>query len=146
MQRLRPRDIAILVRTGTEAAAMRRALQKRNVASVYLSDKDSVFQSDEARDLVHWLRAVAAPQDATLVRAALALASVGLPLDTLAQLASDDVAFDQWADDLRQLRHYLGQSGRAGHAAPEHPPLRAGCALVAARWRRAQPDQLPALG
>ena len=111
LQRLRPQDIAILVRTGTEAAAMRRALQKRNVASVYLSDKDSVFQSDEARDLVHWLRAAATPQDATLVRAALALASVGLPLDVLAQLASDDVAFDQWADDLRQLRHIWASQG-----------------------------------
>lgn len=111
LERLRPQDIAILVRTGTEAAAMRRALQKRNVASVYLSDKDSVFQSDEARDLVHWLRAVAAPQDATLVRAALALASVGLALDVLARLATQDDWFDEQADTLRALRQVWASQG-----------------------------------
>jgi len=104
LQRLRPSDIAILVRIGKEAAALRRALQKRGVASVYLSDKDSVYQSDEARDLVHWLRAVATPQDSQLVRAALALASVGLPLDALARLATDDEVFDGHVQTLRELR------------------------------------------
>lgn len=103
-ERLRPRDIAVLVRTGKEAAAVRRALQRRNVASVYLSDKDSVFQSDEARDLLHWLCAVAAPQDATLVRAALALSTIGLSLTTLNQLASDDEAFDSQVQRMRDLR------------------------------------------
>lgn len=103
-QRLSSKDIAILVRTGKEAAAVRRALQKRNVASVYLSDKDSVFQSDEARDLVHWLCAVATPQDAGLVRAALALTSVGLSLSMLSRLANEDTVFDEYAQILRELR------------------------------------------
>src|SRR2546427_4717134 len=35
--------------------------RSRAVASVYLSDQDSVFASDEAHDLLYWLRAVAAP-------------------------------------------------------------------------------------
>ncbi len=110
LQRLRPQDIAILVRSGTEAAAMRRALQRRQLASVYLSDKDSVFQSDEARDLVYWLRAVATPQDATLVRAALALPSLGLSLAQLAELVRDDALFDAQVDALRALRQvWVGQ-------------------------------------
>ncbi len=104
LQKLRPSDIAILVRTGKEAAALRHALQKRNVASVYLSDKDSVYQSDEARDLVHWLRAVATPQDSQLVRAALALSSVGLPMGALARLATEDEVFDEHVQTLRELR------------------------------------------
>ncbi len=110
-QRLRPQDIAILVRTGKEAAAVQRALQKRHVASVYLSDKDSVYQSDEARDLLHWLRAVAAPQDSGLVRAALALGSVGLPLAELVHLASDDEAFDAQVEQLRGLRQTWQSQG-----------------------------------
>lgn len=110
LQRLRSKDIAVLVRTGKEAAAVRRALQKRQVASVYLSDKDSVFQSDEARDLVHWLRAVAAPQEAGLVRAALALSSLGLSLSTLSRLAHEDTVFDEHAQILRELRQiWIGQ-------------------------------------
>ncbi|MFZ4478859.1 MAG: exodeoxyribonuclease V subunit beta [Rhodoferax sp.] len=101
---LRPADIAVLVRTGREAAAVRRELGRRSVASVYLSDKDSVFDSDEAKDLVHWLHAVATPQDVRLVRAGLATRTVGLSLDELGWLASDDEAFDARVEQLRQLR------------------------------------------
>ena len=101
---LRPADIAILVRTGKEAAVVRRELERRSVASVYLSDKDSVFDSDEAQDLVHWLRAVATPQDVRLVRAGLATRTIGLSLDDLGWLASDDEAFDARSEQLRQLR------------------------------------------
>ncbi len=103
-QPLRPADIAILVRTGKEAAAVRRELERRSVASVYLSDKDSVFDSVEAQDLVHWLRAVATPQDVRLVRAGLATRTVGLSLDELGWLASNDDAFDARSEQLRQLR------------------------------------------
>ena len=74
------------------------------MASVYLSDKDSVFESDEAHDLLHWLRAVATPQDVRLVRAGLATRTVGLSLDELGWLAGNDEAFDARADQLRQLR------------------------------------------
>ena len=84
--RLRPDDIAVLVRTGKEAAAVRAELRRRGVASVYLSDKDSVFASDEARDVLRWLRAVASPRDAGLVRAALATRTVGLSIEELAWL------------------------------------------------------------
>lgn len=101
---LRPADIAVLVRTGKEAAAVRRELARRSVASVYLSDKDSVFESEEAHDLVHWLRAVATPQDVRLVRAGLATRTVGLTLDELGWLASNDEAFDARSEQLRQLR------------------------------------------
>ncbi|MDD4947627.1 MAG: exodeoxyribonuclease V subunit beta, partial [Gallionella sp.] len=101
---LRPADIAILVRTGKEAAAVRRELARRSVASVYLSDKDSVFDSAEAQDLVHWLRAVATPQDVRLVRAGLATRTAGLSLDELGWLASNDDAFDARSEQLRQLR------------------------------------------
>ena len=103
LTRLRPADIAVLVRTGTEAAAVRQALRRRVVASVYLSDKDSIFASDEARDLLHWLRAVAAPLDGQLVRAALATPLMGLSIEALGQLAHDDSAFDARSEEMRQL-------------------------------------------
>lgn len=103
LQRMRPADIAVLVRTGKEAAAVRRALAKRNVASVYLSDQDSVFASDEARDLLLWLSAVAAPLDGLAVRAGLATQMMGLSFDELAYLASDDEAFDARSEQLKEL-------------------------------------------
>ncbi|MFZ2989256.1 exodeoxyribonuclease V subunit beta [Ideonella sp.] len=99
--RLRPADIAVLVRDGREAEAVRRELRKRAVASVYLSDKDSVFASPEAHDLLRWLRAVASPLDGRLVRAALATASAGLSLQALAELAASDAAFEQCSEQFR---------------------------------------------
>ncbi|MQT72545.1 hypothetical protein GHO43_31780, partial [Pseudomonas sp. FSL R10-0071] len=45
---LLPADIAILVRDGKEAQAVRRELSARGVRSVYLSDKDSVYAAQEA--------------------------------------------------------------------------------------------------
>jgi exodeoxyribonuclease V beta subunit len=110
LQPLRPADIAVLVRSGREAAAVRAALQARGVASVYLSDKDSVFASDEAADLLRLLQAVAAPRDGRLARAALATALLALPLPELLQLAHDDSAFDARCATLAELqRVWQGQ-------------------------------------
>jgi exodeoxyribonuclease V beta subunit len=109
LQRLRPAHIAILVRSGREAQAVRGELRERGVASVYLSDRDSVFASDEAADLHRWLMAVAQPTDVRLVRAALATRSVGLSLAQLAHLAQDDEAFDARCEQLRQL-HQIWQT------------------------------------
>lgn len=103
-QPLQPKDIAVLVRTGKEAAAVRDALRARGVASVYLSDRDSVFASDEARDLCLWLRGVAEPQDMRRVRAALGTRTVGLSLAELYELATQDELLDQRAEQMRELR------------------------------------------
>ncbi len=103
-KRMRPTDIAVLVRTGKEAAAVRRALRRRRVASVYLSDKDSVFDSDEARDILRWLRAVSMPRDVRLVRAALATHMIGLSVDQLGWLATNEEAFDQRSETLQALQ------------------------------------------
>ncbi len=101
---LQPKDIAVLVRTGKEAAAVRDALRVRGVASVYLSDRDSVFASDEAQDLCLWLRGVAEPQDMRRVRAALGTRTVGLSLAELYELATQDELLDQRAEQMRDLR------------------------------------------
>ncbi|PND37989.1 exodeoxyribonuclease V subunit beta [Paucibacter aquatile] len=110
-QRLRPADIAVLVRNAREASAVREAMRRRGLASVYLSDKDSVFASDEARDLLAWLRAVASPLDARLVRAALASPTLGLSLVELAELARDDEAFDLRSEQLKALHSVWQQQG-----------------------------------
>lgn len=101
--RLVPADIAILVRDRREAAAIRHALMRRRVASVYLSDKDSVVESEEARDVLRWLHAVANPLDGQLARAALATRTAGLPLAELAKLSSDETAWEVRVEQLKAL-------------------------------------------
>jgi len=110
-RRLRPRDIAVLVRGKAEADAVRAALGLRGVRSVYLSEKDSVFAEPEAADLLRLLRAVAEPSDDRAVRAALASAWVGLPLAELRALADDDARFEQAVEQLLALRATWRQQG-----------------------------------
>ena len=109
--RLMPADIAILVRDRREAAAIRHALMRRRVASVYLSDKDSVVESEEARDVLRWLHAVANPLDGALARAALATRTAGLPLAELAKLSSDETAWEERVEQLKTLHHCWQRQG-----------------------------------
>lgn len=101
--RLVPADIAILVRDRREAAAIRSALAQRKVPSVYLSDQDSVIDSDEAQDVLRWLHAVANPLDGALARAAFATRTAGLPLAELARLSSDETAWETVVEQLKAL-------------------------------------------
>ncbi len=133
-RRLQPKHIAVLVRTGQEAEAVRQALRARGVASVYLSDRDSVFASDEARDLALWLRAVAEPQDLRRVRAALATATVGLSLAELHALAEQGELLDARAEQLRALRQVWQSQGVLAMLRQSLHRLQ-----LAARWR-AQPQ------
>lgn len=110
-RRLRPRDIAVLVRGKAEADAVRAALARRAVRSVYLSEKDSVFAEPEAADLLRLLRAVAEPSDGRAVRAALASGWVGLLLAELGALADDDTRFEQAVEQLLALRGVWRQQG-----------------------------------
>ncbi|MCC6992343.1 MAG: UvrD-helicase domain-containing protein, partial [Acidobacteria bacterium] len=108
---LQPRDIAVLVRTGVEAGAVRHALMRRGIASVYLSDSESVFSSAEAADLLRLLEAVAEPRRAALVRAALATSLVDAPLAELACLADDDAAFEAAAERFLRLHAVWREQG-----------------------------------
>jgi len=102
-KRVRPADIAVLVNNRSEADTMRRALAQRGVRSVYLSDKDSVFESAEAGELQYWLAACAEPDDGRLLRSALATAILGLSWRELDILHHDEVA---WEARVLQFRGY----------------------------------------
>ncbi|NWE73679.1 exodeoxyribonuclease V subunit beta [Pseudomonas gingeri] len=98
-----PSDIAILVRDGKEAQAVRGELAARGVRSVYLSDKDSVFAAQEAHDLLAWLKACAEPDVERPLRAALACITLNLPLAELERLNQDELA---WEARVMQFRGY----------------------------------------
>ncbi|MBL1377144.1 exodeoxyribonuclease V subunit beta [Zobellella iuensis] len=108
---LRPSDIAVLVRDFKEAEAIRGELAARGVRSVYLSDKDSIFDSREARDLLLWLRACAEPEQDRRLRAALASRSLGLELHELEQLNQDE---RHWERRVMQFRGYRQRWQRQG--------------------------------
>jgi exodeoxyribonuclease V beta subunit len=94
----RPGDMAVLVREGSQARAIRNALAHRGVRSVYLSERDSVFATPQAIDLWRILRAVATPRASPLVRAALATSLWGLSWAALEALFQDESAWDDLTD------------------------------------------------
>ena len=108
---LRPSDIAVLVRDFKEAQAIRGELAARGVRSVYLSDKDSVFATVEAHDLLLWLRACAEPDQDRPLRAALASSTLGLSLTELEQLNLDERF---WEARVMQFRGYRQRWQRQG--------------------------------
>lgn len=96
--RVKPSDIAVLVRTGSEADRLRSALRRRGLASAYLSDKQSVYASEEARDLQHWLETLASPGSDRALRAALATASAAFDFAAIDRIANDDIERDRYME------------------------------------------------
>ena len=108
---IQPRDIAVLVRKGAEAQAMRQALNGFGVPAVFLSEKTSVFDSTEAADMLVWLEALAEPGRSDRIRQALSTASVALSLDELEGLLLDGIAFDAVCQQFHEWHHVWRSRG-----------------------------------
>ncbi|KXG81139.1 exodeoxyribonuclease V subunit beta [Pseudomonas mosselii] len=106
-----PSDIAILVRDGREAQLVRAELAARDVRSVYLSDKDSVFAAQEAHDLLAWLKACAEPDSERMLKAALASLTLDLPLIELERLNQDERVWENWVMRFRRYRDIWQRQG-----------------------------------
>jgi len=100
---LQPADIAVLVNNQQEASAIRSALARVGVRSVYLSDRGSVFTTAIAHDLLLWLEACADPLHEQKVRSALASQSLGWSYAELARLQQDEWFFEHW---LARFSHF----------------------------------------
>ena len=100
---LQPGDIAVLVRTGHHAGLVRQALADQNIASIYLSNRDSVFTAREALDLEKVLQACLHPTSERMLKAALATSLLHLDASTLNALNTDEL---QWERTVEEFSHY----------------------------------------
>jgi exodeoxyribonuclease V beta subunit len=108
---LKPSDLAVLVNNANEAKVIRGALLERGIRSVYLSDKEGVFETPAALELEVWLAACAEPDSERRLHAALAMPSLGLSLAELDALQHDELA---WEERVLQFRTYHRQWQRQG--------------------------------
>jgi len=76
-RKLLPGDIAVLVRTNTEARKMQQALTALHIPSV-LHSGDDLFASAEAKELSLLLRAIAAPNNIRRIKSGLLTRFIGL--------------------------------------------------------------------
>jgi len=110
-QALQPADIAVLVDNGNQASLVRRALAQQGLRSVYLSDKESVYATPQAREVYRWLVACAHPERERLVRAALATDLVGLRYDQVVALAEDEWSWESTLERFKAYREIWWQRG-----------------------------------
>ncbi|HZH42498.1 MAG TPA: UvrD-helicase domain-containing protein, partial [Lysobacter sp.] len=98
-----PRDCAVLVRSHREAAAVRQALAAAGVPAA-AAGRGSLYQTDEALDLLALLLAVRAPGDERRVRAALASPLFCFDAASLAALDADGDALRRWQQRFEAWR------------------------------------------
>ena len=114
---IRANDIAILVRTGKEAAEIRNALFNENINSVYLSLKESVYATPLAEDLLRILQACLMPENERLLRCAIACKLFALRSEQIHTLLSDN---QLWEEKITQFMEYRAIWDKAGVLAMLH--------------------------
>ncbi len=97
-------DIAVLVRTGSEGRLVKNALAEQGIASVYLSNRDSVFISSVAQDIQRLLQAVLTPENDRALRASLASELFALDAASLDELNNDEVVWENVVNEFREYR------------------------------------------
>ncbi|HFV9240799.1 exodeoxyribonuclease V subunit beta [Enterobacter mori] len=104
-------DITVLVRSRQEAALVRDALTLLNIPSVYLSNRDSVFETLEAQEMLWLLQAVLAPERESTLRSALASAMMGLNARDIDALNNDEEAWDNVVEEFAHYRERWQKRG-----------------------------------
>ncbi len=122
-------DIAVLVRTGNEGRMIKESLAKQGIASVYLSNRDSVFTSSIAQDIQRLLQATLTPENDRALRAALASPLFALNSKQLDALNNDENEWENAVNEFKQYRQLWVERGVL-------PMLRSVLSLrhIAERW------------
>lgn len=106
---LQPGDLAVLLVSNAEVSALRHALQRLGVPCAG-QGRQTVFDSEWARDLLIALHAVRHPGDAGALRAALITPLFGLPPTQLPTLEARG-ALDDWRERFVVLRQRWARAG-----------------------------------
>ncbi len=111
LQPVKASDITVLVRSRNEASLIRDALNSLSIPSVYLSSRDSVYTTPEARELLWLLQAVQSPEQERLLRSALATSIFAIDAAELDALAQNERHWDALVEQFvswQQIWHQRG--------------------------------------
>ena len=107
---LQPANIAVLVKNRYEAADVIQELQKLGIASVYLSDQSSVFDSHVAVELLRILKACLNVAERPILNA-IATALFGLNAADIHQIQQNEADWQRWADSFAQYQQTWQRQG-----------------------------------
>ncbi|MGX5836693.1 exodeoxyribonuclease V subunit beta [Aeromonas piscicola] len=110
-QAVKAGDIAVLVRTGAEGKLVQQELARLAIASVYLSNRESVLEQVEAREILLILHACQNPSEERSLRAALATGLFDLDARALDGLASDERAWESAVQEFMEYRKIWHRRG-----------------------------------
>ncbi len=102
-KKVKPSDIAVLVRNHTQAQNIQDALSELGLRSI-LKSKHSVFTSEEATDLEILLSAILSPSFEGLLRGALVTSLIGFDANALTAFDENE---QQWADVVSSFSDFL---------------------------------------
>ena len=108
---LAAQDITILVRSHNQASLIREKLLERHIQSVFLAEKNSVFESQEAKDLLLILKACLNPFHQRNLLSALGTFLWGLTANELYQLKQDESKWDNYVEVFVHYQHIWQQQG-----------------------------------
>ncbi|BGI51238.1 MAG: exodeoxyribonuclease V subunit beta [Arsenophonus endosymbiont of Ceratovacuna japonica] len=97
-------DIMILVRNSNEAVIIQKELSKFNIPSVFLSNRESVFNINEAQDILWLLKSILSPENKKIMRCALATSIIGLSAQDIEKLNNNE---NQWEIRIKEFTNYL---------------------------------------
>ncbi|WP_099074431.1 exodeoxyribonuclease V subunit beta [Proteus alimentorum] len=91
-------DIMVLVRSRREAILIRDALNLLSIQSVFLSNRESVFETNEAKDLLWLLQAVVTPEKERVLRASLASRLFGFSAKQIDDLNGSEPRWNSYVE------------------------------------------------
>ncbi|MDH5245384.1 MAG: UvrD-helicase domain-containing protein, partial [Betaproteobacteria bacterium] len=108
--RLRPADVAVLVRTHAQGGVVKRELARLEIGSVEMSQA-SVFQTPDAEDVERVLIAINQPSRDALLRGALATEMMGCDAAKVAAISSDESMLMGYAQRFAEYRELWLRQG-----------------------------------
>ena len=108
---LQASDITILVRTSRQGLLLRNSLSQQGIASIYLSNNDSVFSCQEATDIHRLLSACITPTDERALRSALASPLFSLDAAYLDKLNHDEKLWEQVVEEFTNYQYIWFEQG-----------------------------------
>ncbi len=108
--RLAPGDIAVLVRTKSEASELQQELRERGIHSVAINDL-SVWDTEEATSMEYFIQAIISPDNKQFARQALTAPILNLNLSEINSLQSTLVSWSNWVELLHTLNETWQKKG-----------------------------------
>ena len=95
-------DIAVLVNSGNEAKIVSQELKKLGLSSVYLSNKENIYKTNEAEELYRLLQGINNYQNEKFLKQALATSFLGKTTEDFLNYKSDDSL--KWQNDVQRVK------------------------------------------